>query len=115
MKLPRSVVSFLTLAAAAWGQQDAPLTFEVASVKANKSVSYLSPNQPSPARGGVMPGGRFSATNFSLRELILWAYDVRTSNLLEGGADWLDSARYDIDAKAKAGVIPAGAHKSRLG
>jgi uncharacterized protein (TIGR03435 family) len=88
----------------------ASLKFEVASVKASKSASTLSPGQPSPARGGVLPGGRFSATNFSLRELILWAYDVGTSNLLEGGPDWLDSARYDIDAKPEAGVIPAGAH-----
>jgi uncharacterized protein (TIGR03435 family) len=110
MKLLRSVVSFMTLAAAAWGQQDEPLTFEVASVKANKSVTDLSPGQPSPARGGVRPGGRFTATNFSLRELILWAYDVGAPSLLEGGPNWLDSARYDIDAKAEAGAIPAGAH-----
>ncbi len=31
-------------------------------------------------------------------------------SLLEGAPDWLDSARYDIDAKAEAGAIPAGAH-----
>ena len=100
----------LNAPARAQSQNGATLKFEVASVKANKSVSNLSPGQPSPARGGVRPGGGFTATNFSLGELILWAYDVGTSNLLEGGPDWLDSARYDIDAKAEAGVIPAGAH-----
>jgi uncharacterized protein (TIGR03435 family) len=79
------------------------LKFEVAAVKANKSGSDRSP-------GGVRPGGGFSATNWSLRALILWSYGIDTPNRLQGGPDWLDSARYDIDGKAEAGAIPAGAH-----
>jgi len=92
----------LNAPARAQSQNSVTLKFEVASVKANKSGADRSPF-------GVMPGGRFIATNTSLRALILYAYDV-TPNLLEGGPGWLDSARYDIDAKPEAGAIPAGAH-----
>jgi uncharacterized protein (TIGR03435 family) len=44
-----------------------------------------------------------------LRALILYAYDL-TPNQLEGAPGWLDSDRYDIDAKPEAGAIPPGAH-----
>ena len=93
----------LSGSARAQSQNSTTLKFEVASVKANKSGSDRSP-------GGVRPGGGFAATNWSLRELIRWAYGIDPPNLLEGAPDWLDSARYDIDAKAEAGAIPAGAH-----
>ena len=93
----------LNAPARAQSQNSAPLKFEVASVKANKSGSDRGPS------GGVMPGGRFTITNISLRELILYAHGI-TPKLLEGGPSWLDSASYDIDAKAEAGVIPSGAH-----
>jgi uncharacterized protein (TIGR03435 family) len=57
----------------------------------------------------ILPGGRFTATNNTLRALILNAYGISASpDLLEGGPGWIDSARYDIDAKAAADAIPAG-------
>jgi uncharacterized protein (TIGR03435 family) len=57
----------------------------------------------------ILPGGRFTATNNTLRALILNAYGISASPyLLEGGPGWIDSARYDIDAKAAAAAIPAG-------
>src|SRR5262249_47930024 len=90
MKLPFSVVSFLTLAAA-WGQQDAPLVFEVASVKPNKSGSQRSPSM-------ILPGGRFTATNNTVRALILNAYNQIPPYLLSGGPSWIDSEAYDVDA-----------------
>ncbi len=67
-------------------------TFEVASIKRNTSG----------AQSGMMrflPGGRFSATNMSLRRLILSAYDLQGSQLA-GGPGWLDSDTFDIEAKA---------------
>jgi bla regulator protein BlaR1 len=80
----------------------ASLSFEVASVKPNNSGSERSPSL-------ILPGGRFTATNNTVRELILNAYGISTSPyLLEGGPGWIDSARYDIEAKAGADVIPAG-------
>lgn len=98
MKLPFSVVSFLTLAAA-WGQQDAPLVFEVASVRPNKSGSQRTPSL-------ILPGGRFTATNNTMRALILNAYNQIPPYLLSGGPSWIDSEAYDVDAKPADGAIP---------
>jgi uncharacterized protein (TIGR03435 family) len=86
----------------AQAQPPASLSFEVASVKPNKSGDMRSPSM-------ILPGGRFTATNNSVRALILNAYGIWASpDLLEGGPGWIDSARYDIDAKTSADVIPAG-------
>ncbi len=84
---------------------EAPLRFEVASVKPNKSGD----TERAPAR--VLPGGGYTATNNTVRALILSAYGIySTPYLLEGGPGWIDSARYDVDAKPEGGVIPPGAH-----
>src|SRR4051812_26528902 len=73
--------------------QGAPLQFEVASVKPNKSgggqVSI-----------GIQPGGRFNASNVTLRDLIRIAYQVQPFQIV-GGPDWLSSDRFDIAAKAE--------------
>ena len=74
------------------------LTFEVASVKpaapqANGSVGM---------RGG--PGsrdpGRIAYTNVTLKNVLVNAYDVLSDQI--SGPNWLDSSRYDIDAKIPA-------------
>jgi len=85
-------------------QAQAPktLSFEVASVKPNKSGDARSPSL-------ILPGGRFTATNNTLRALILNAYGIwNTPSLLQGGPGWIDSDRYDIDAKAGANTIATG-------
>jgi bla regulator protein BlaR1 len=67
--------------------------FEVASVKPNKSSD----------RGGRImfgPGGRFVATNISVKGLIHIAYGVQDFQI-SGGPPWLGSDRYDIEAKAE--------------
>ena len=80
-----------------------PLAFEVASVKPNKSGAARSPSM-------ILPGGRFTATNNSLRALILNAYGISMMpDLLSGGPSWIDSEMYDIEARAEAHAIPAGA------
>ena len=65
--------------------------FEVTSVK---------PNQSGNAKAGIqtLPNGRFVAENFTLRGLITYAYRLQPAQL-EGGPNWLDSARFDIVAK----------------
>jgi uncharacterized protein (TIGR03435 family) len=70
--------------------------FEVASVKPNKSASNV--------RGlGFQPGGRFTATNVRLQELIAMAYGtpqpIATFRIL-GGPDWIRTDPFDIVAKA---------------
>ena len=67
--------------------------FEVASVKMNKSglagkVSIQ-----------TLPGGRFSAENVTLRQLIRNAYMLQDVQIA-GGPKWLDEERFDIVAKA---------------
>jgi uncharacterized protein (TIGR03435 family) len=66
--------------------------FEAASVKANKSGEMG-------AFVRRQPGGRFTATNMPLRQLIVFAYQIRPFQL-EGGPGWLND-RFDIVAKAE--------------
>ena len=58
---------------------------------------------------GLQPGGRFTATGVSLRELIRFGYGVQMSQI-EGGPDWIDTTRFDVLAKAPEGAntTPAG-------
>ena len=73
-------------------------TFEVASVKVNKSGE----------RAGSMrflPGGQVTVTNMSLGALIRLANRLEPFQL-SGGSDWLDSERYDVLAKAAANTPP---------
>jgi uncharacterized protein (TIGR03435 family) len=82
-------------------------SFEVASVKpgnpSNPRVSY-----------SVDPGGRFIAINITLRTLIGFAHGVRSM----GGPSWLDSQKYDIEAKPDAAFArnpdPANSAQLRL-
>jgi bla regulator protein blaR1 len=65
-------------------------SFEVAAIKPNRSGDWR-----------VMMGfgpGRFRATGMWVRHLITLAYDVRDFQVT-GGPSWIDSERYDIQAK----------------
>ena len=80
------------------GRPPDSISFDAASVKQNKSVeagSYV----------GRQPGGRFNAQNASLRELIVYAYQLQSFELV-GGASWMDSDRWDIVAKLDSTVQP---------
>lgn len=81
--------------------QDKDPTFEVATVKANKSGE---------SNGGLQrqPGGRLTATNMPLRPMITYAYQIAGYQLV-GGPGWVDGARYDVVAKMEgnpAAVAP---------
>ncbi len=76
----------------------APLTFEVASVK---------PSAPN-AQGmflGPADGGNLRIDGATLKNLIAYAYDMREF-LISGGPAWADTDRFDIDAHAGAGGTP---------
>jgi uncharacterized protein (TIGR03435 family) len=79
---------------AALGQSTAVRpAFEVASVKPSKPGT--------PGFIGPAPGGqRFTATNASVRMLIIMAYNI-TDRQVSGGPGWIASEGYDIDAKAE--------------
>ena len=71
--------------------QEKNATFEVASVKANKSGD---------GNGNLRGLGsdRVVATNMPVRPMITFAYQVAGYQLI-GGPGWLASDRYDINAK----------------
>jgi uncharacterized protein (TIGR03435 family) len=78
----------------AFGQAAAPRPqFEVASIKPNKSADFRVMIRPS-------PGGRFTATNVPLQILVTIAYGIKDMQL-SGAPPWLNSERYDIEAKAE--------------
>jgi uncharacterized protein (TIGR03435 family) len=70
-----------------------PATFEVASVRPNTSGDAKAMIQ-------VLPGGRFTATGVTLRQLIRNAYQLQDFQIA-GGPDWLAADRFDIVAKAE--------------
>ena len=71
--------------------QEKDATFEVASVKANKSGE---------SNGNLrgLGGDRVVATNMPVRPMITFAYQVAGYQLI-GGPGWLTTDRYDINAK----------------
>jgi uncharacterized protein (TIGR03435 family) len=73
-------------------QTPASSSFEVASVKPNTSSEIIS-------SFAFQPGGRFTATNVTLRELIRAAYVIQNAQL-DGGPAWIGSERFDVAAKA---------------
>lgn len=99
MMLPspnRTLAAVLLAAAlaAAQTQTQAPLTFEVAAVKPT----------PPETRGGIihqLPGGQtYEAIGATLRLIITVAYTV-TDRQISGGPDWINTDRWNIEAKAE--------------
>jgi uncharacterized protein (TIGR03435 family) len=80
----------------AFAQETRP-TFEVASVKRNTSNVHTGYGRPA--------GGRFSATNTSLKALVALAYKLPSYEVF-GAPGWVESDRYDIDAHAAEASIP---------
>lgn len=73
-------------------------TFEVASVKPNKSGDGF-------IRFGFQPGGRFTAQNAPFIELVRFAFAVQPFQI-EGGPAWIRSDRFDVTAKADSAIPP---------
>jgi uncharacterized protein (TIGR03435 family) len=85
----------LALAAQAQQRPAARAEFEVVSVK---------PGDPSFPGTFARPGpGGLEMRNATLKNLLLYAYGLNEYQL-EGGLKWLDSAKFDIDAKYPAGA-----------
>ena len=69
---------------------DADPSFEVATIKPN-------PSGASGLQGLVIQGRNFRVRNGSAEDLIAFAYDIQTKQILNA-PDWANSDRYDIDA-----------------
>src|SRR5262245_44004378 len=79
-------------------QTPATATFEVASIKLNRSGQEWS-------TFGTSRGGRLTAVNSTVRELVRVVYAVHDFQI-EGGPGWFGSERYDIVAKAEGELPP---------
>jgi uncharacterized protein (TIGR03435 family) len=73
-------------------------SFEVASIRPNRSVGVPMPY--------VQRGDRFTAIGATLKSLIGYAYRVRDWQI-QGGPGWINSERWDVEAKAEEKSISA--------
>jgi uncharacterized protein (TIGR03435 family) len=96
----RAVLAATLLAGLAAGQ-----TFDVASVKPNKSGDRPHSSFPlGPGDAYVANGGLFSATNYPLVSYVVFAYKIAGSQeqfLLPQLPDWTKTERFDIQARAE--------------
>ena len=92
-------VLLLGVAAAGSGRllAQAP-AFDVASIKPNITVGNSAIQ--------VNPNGRFTATNTSLRALILRAFGLHDSQLI-GAPGWIATERFDVNARTET-PLPTG-------
>jgi uncharacterized protein (TIGR03435 family) len=88
----------ITLQAGQEKPPEQPTTFEAASVRPNTSGIPDSTFRR-------QPGGRFNATNVTLRQLLTNAYQVQGFQLLNV-PDWADRERFDIVAKINGNPPP---------
>jgi uncharacterized protein (TIGR03435 family) len=87
----RNFCVFALLAASALAQNPAPPAFEVASVKIN-------PGEPFVGWTLKASGDTLTMRNVPFRVIVAFAYNVQWPQVT--GVSWLDTARYDIVAKA---------------
>src|SRR5579862_7768119 len=71
--------------------QEAARGFDVASIRVNRDPAADS-------NFNSLPGGRLIVTNESLRELMRFAFTMKDFQIT-GAPGWVDSEKYDIDAK----------------
>ena len=76
------------------GNTDPPTAFDVVSIRQSK------PEQRSGGYG-FSPDG-FTATNMSLKRLVMFAFRIRSDKLITGLPTWADSVRFDVRAKVDA-------------
>jgi uncharacterized protein (TIGR03435 family) len=81
-------------------QQDAPPlpTFEVAAIKPDRSGEFRFYDG--------FTAGRFTATGVTTKFLIQYAYELK-DNQVEGGPNWINTQRFDVDAKIEDSRIEA--------
>jgi uncharacterized protein (TIGR03435 family) len=100
-----AVLAIATAGASSPSRAQAPAAqpaFDVASVKPNASGDWRKSIGPA-------PGGRFLATNQTLRDLLPFAYglpQMAAGIRIVGGPSWIDADRFDIVAKADGTPSP---------
>jgi len=75
-----------------------PDEFEVADIK---------PSRPDERQNGKMQSGRLDLQGFPLKFLIFIAWDINSDDLIAGAPKWMDTAKFDVVAKASTvGATP---------
>jgi uncharacterized protein (TIGR03435 family) len=93
MEMRPTLLMFLALFCAA-AQNDAPLTFDSASIKPNRSGSGSSSSHTRPANVEMV--------NYSLVQVLTHAYQLKEYQIQ--APEWMSSERFDILAKAPFGT-----------
>ena len=93
-------ILILILAAIPVASAQPPMQFEVASIKPSAS----SPMGEHRISVGIAPGGRLSVQGANVRMLMSIAYGVKEHEIV-GGPSWVDTDRYDINAKPDAASL----------
>lgn len=99
--LIRAVLASIWISAA-FGQPNT-LKFEVATIK---------PSADGGRGGGIRPaqgGERYIATGMPLRGLLMVAYRIKPEQIV-GGPDWMNTDRWDMNAKAEKPSTPDELH-----
>lgn len=106
----RPILLFVLLLPAAARAQEITtttgLSFDVASVKTSPRPEPNRFGFPVAATIRLLPGGRLTATQATLRDLIRRAYDVQDVRIA-GGPEWMGADRFDVVAAAETGT-PGG-------
>lgn len=95
MKNVALTIAIATLTMAQTPDSEKRVEFEVASVKPTSTTDGS-------LAVDFLPGGRFSARNLSVHNLLRNAYELQDYQL-SGEPGWLASAGFDIQARARAG------------
>jgi bla regulator protein BlaR1 len=70
--------------------------FEVASIKPSRADDKM--------RSLFMQPGKFTTEGETVKDVISFAYGIRSDNQLSGGPSWVNSERFDIEAKEEDSV-----------
>lgn len=80
----------------------APVFAQQPSLRLTFDVAVVRPSQPGQLNGGIKPfpgGFGYTASNVNVRLMIALMYGVSVHQVT-GGPEWLDSDRYDVEAKS---------------
>jgi uncharacterized protein (TIGR03435 family) len=83
----------------------AVITPALTMAEAREASIRMSPNQSSGRTGFMytLPDGQLTARGLTLRALIFEAFDLHGDGELVGGADWMNTVHWDLDAKPEGG------------
>jgi uncharacterized protein (TIGR03435 family) len=89
-------------------QANAPLLHATTSPLPSFEVATIKPNNDTkPGMRILFSPANFSTTHSSLKDLIKFAYHIKSDNQFVGGPNWMSSEFFDIQAKASDSEIAA--------